>query len=154
MEISTLRTLIDKEIDRIPGIRKDYKKSIVILKKEISLLLDLFESEKKKDIKPLAPPTSLPINLNPPIFEEPDKVPYGTICPCNPANGGSGICGCTLGNTMVANPKKYGYPKTNWNPYPNLGESDCTNSANTNGSWSINPENLVNHKIGNETGTF
>ena len=36
MEISTLRTLIDKEIDRIPGIRKDYKKSIVILKKEMA----------------------------------------------------------------------------------------------------------------------
>ena len=120
----------------------------------LPLLLDLFESEKKKDIKPLAPPTSLPINLNPPIFEEPDKVPYSSICPCSAENGGSGICGCTLGNTMVANPKKYVYPKTNWNPYPNLGESDCTNSANTNGSWSINPENLVNHKIGNETGTF
>jgi len=35
----------------------------------------------------------------------PDKVPYYTICNCNPINGGSGICGCTIGNTMVNNPK-------------------------------------------------
>jgi hypothetical protein len=34
-----------------------------------------------------------------------DKVPYYTICNCNPENGGSGICGCTIGNTMVNNPK-------------------------------------------------
>jgi hypothetical protein len=30
-----------------------------------------------------------------------EKVPYASICPCNPLNGGSGICGCTMGNTMV-----------------------------------------------------
>lgn len=30
-----------------------------------------------------------------------DKVPYNTICGCNPANGGSGVCGCTMGNQMV-----------------------------------------------------
>ena len=36
----------------------------------------------------------------------PDKVPYNTICSCNPINGGSGICGCTIGNTMVNNPKQ------------------------------------------------
>jgi DNA-directed RNA polymerase subunit RPC12/RpoP len=30
-----------------------------------------------------------------------DLVPYNTICGCNPANGGSGMCGCTMGNTMV-----------------------------------------------------
>ena len=40
---------------------------------------------------------------------EPDEVPYGSICSCNPTNGGSGICGCTIGsNRMVSNPKKYG----------------------------------------------
>lgn len=30
-----------------------------------------------------------------------DLVPYHTICGCNPANGGSGICGCTMANQMV-----------------------------------------------------
>jgi hypothetical protein len=37
---------------------------------------------------------------------EPDEVPYGSICSCNPMNGGSGICGCINGNKMVPNPKK------------------------------------------------
>jgi hypothetical protein len=30
-----------------------------------------------------------------------DLVPYHTICGCNPANGGSGICGCVMANQMV-----------------------------------------------------
>ena len=34
----------------------------------------------------------------------PNKVPYHTICICNPANGGNGICGCTIANNMVDNP--------------------------------------------------
>ena len=38
---------------------------------------------------------------------EPDEVPYSSICSCHPKNGGSGICGCTMGNKMVSNPKKY-----------------------------------------------
>ena len=49
------------------------------------------------------PPNTIP---NPvPYTTTDDKVPYGTICGCNPANGGSGICGCIMGNTMV--PKNY-----------------------------------------------
>lgn len=42
-------------------------------------------------------PTRIPITSN-------DTVPYYTICQCNPANGGSGVCGCTMGQTMVPNP--------------------------------------------------
>jgi DNA-directed RNA polymerase subunit RPC12/RpoP len=57
----------------------------------------------------------------------PDKVPYNTICNCNPINGGSGICGCTIGNTMVNNPKHININATttstafypNNNPQPN-----------------------------------
>ena len=30
-----------------------------------------------------------------------NQVPYSEICSCNPKNGGSGICGCTMGNQMV-----------------------------------------------------
>lgn len=59
-----------------------------------------------------------------PGFIVDDLVPYGSICPCNPANGGSGICGCIMGNKMVPNPKKYGQPKTN------IGTT--TNSLNIN----------------------
>jgi hypothetical protein len=40
-------------------------------------------------------------------FGEPDEVPYGQICSCNPCNGGSGICGCIMANKMVPNPKKF-----------------------------------------------
>lgn len=46
------------------------------------------------------------------ISSEPDEVPYASICSCNPANGGSGICGCIMGNQMVSNPKKYVQPIT------------------------------------------
>jgi hypothetical protein len=40
----------------------------------------------------------------PPLFINPiesSKVPYSTLCSCNPANGGSGICGCIQGNKLV-----------------------------------------------------
>ena len=45
-----------------------------------------------------------------------DMVPYSETCSCNPKNGGSGICGCVMANTMVPNPKKYGTPVIN-TPY-------------------------------------
>ena len=41
------------------------------------------------------------------LTDEPDEVPYHSICSCNPKNGGSGICGCIMANKMVRNPKKY-----------------------------------------------
>ena len=44
-------------------------------------------------------------------FGEPGEVPYSEICSCNPKNGGSGICGCVMGNRMVQNPKKYNSSK-------------------------------------------
>jgi hypothetical protein len=40
----------------------------------------------------------------PPLYrnrENKSKVPYSTLCSCNPANGGSGICGCIQGNKLV-----------------------------------------------------
>lgn len=46
---------------------------------------------------------------------EPDEVPYSEICSCNTKNGGSGICGCVLGNRMVQNPKKYNSSTSNYN---------------------------------------
>ena len=56
---------------------------------------------------------SVPHQENVPAFDmtssnyEPDEVPYASICGCNPKNGGSGMCGCIMGNKMVPNPKKY-----------------------------------------------
>lgn len=45
---------------------------------------------------------------------EPDEVPYSEICSCNQKNGGSGICGCVMGNRMVQNPKKYNSSNYNY----------------------------------------
>ena len=39
---------------------------------------------------------------NPYNSGEDGLVPYYTICSCNSANGGSGVCGCTTGNTLVS----------------------------------------------------
>ena len=38
-----------------------------------------------------------------PSFDIPptNQVPYSEICSCNPKNGGSGVCGCTMANQMV-----------------------------------------------------
>jgi hypothetical protein len=38
-----------------------------------------------------------------PSFDIPptNQVPFHEICSCNPKNGGSGICGCTMSHKMV-----------------------------------------------------
>jgi hypothetical protein len=68
---------------------------------------------------------SVPHQENVPAFtipiltDEPDEVPYHSICSCNPRNGGSGICGCIMANKMVRNP--------NWQKYPTtLGTANTT----------------------------
>ena len=35
------------------------------------------------------------------------KKMYYEICSCNPANGGNGICGCTMGNRLVDTENTY-----------------------------------------------
>jgi hypothetical protein len=32
---------------------------------------------------------------------------YYEICPCNPANGGNGICGCIMGDQLIDDTKSY-----------------------------------------------
>ena len=39
--------------------------------------------------------------LSPSENNNSNQVPFHEICSCNPKNGGSGICGCTMGNQMV-----------------------------------------------------
>lgn len=34
-------------------------------------------------------------------YGERPKVPRHVLCPCNKANGGSGLCGCVIGNELV-----------------------------------------------------
>jgi hypothetical protein len=52
---------------------------------------------------PLTPFKSTP---NPYIGGQSGKVMYSEICSCNPANGGSGICGCVIGNKLVDRPNQ------------------------------------------------
>jgi hypothetical protein len=42
-----------------------------------------------------------------PVLPKREKVPYFTLCSCNPMNGGSGVCGCTMGNSMVYPPTDF-----------------------------------------------
>lgn len=69
-----------------------------------------------------------------------DMVPYGETCSCNPKNGGSGICGCIMANTMVPNPKKYGTPKINTPYQPFLNEK--INQTDISPKYDINIEKI------------
>lgn len=91
MTSETLKQLIEIEFDRCETISQ--------FKSEVFRLIDLYEQDK-----PFIPTPGFTIT-------EPDEVPYGELCSCNPKNGGSGICGCIMGNKMVPNPKKYGQPR-------------------------------------------
>ena len=66
------------------------------LKKE-ELAKMLIESNKM--LKNVLKQHPLTLVYDPPLAE--DKVPYSEICPCNPKNGGNGICVCVMGNQMV-----------------------------------------------------
>ena len=113
MTIETLKQLIDFEHNRIYSDDQ----STDLLKREVFRLLDLFASEQLPDYRrPYIDPAGYYPSAGKEILcDMPDKVPYNTICSCNPSNGGSGMCGCTMGNQMVDNPVKYGPSKTNLN---------------------------------------
>lgn len=102
MTFETLKKLIDREFDRFDTIPEIHE--------GVEYLLSVYEKEMLPDYT--RPVLGVPNQCD--WNGIPDKVPYGTICPCNPANGGSGICGCIMGNQMVDNPAKYGQPKTNF----------------------------------------
>ena len=96
MTIETLKNLIEVEFERSTNISH--------FKSNVFRLIDLYESDREK---PISLPGYCGHTLTIPCGI-PDEVPYGEICPCNPKNGGNGICGCVMGNKMVLNPKKYG----------------------------------------------
>lgn len=84
MTAETLKQLIEVEYDRCETISQ--------FKSEVFRLIDLYEQDKS-----FIPTPGFTIS-------EPNEVMYAEICPCNPKNGGSGICGCVMGNKMVPNP--------------------------------------------------
>ena len=108
MKIETLKTLIGDAFDN-DNLMVIMSNETTALLMKVMKVIDLYEEDNDQ---PFIPTPGF--NFSGPIpYEVPDEVPYGTICPCNPSNGGSGICGCIMGNQMVPNPKKYGIPKTN-----------------------------------------
>ncbi len=90
MKKETLKQLIEVEYERCGTISQ--------FKSEIFRLLDLYESDENVINRIGVNPITL---INGTLS---DKVPYYTICNCNPINGGNGICGCTIANTLVDNP--------------------------------------------------
>lgn len=88
MKKETLKQLIEVEYERCETISQ--------FKSEVFRLLDLYESDEN---------VMDGIGCNPiTLISGAGKVPYHTICSCNPINGGSGICGCTMANTLVDDP--------------------------------------------------
>ncbi len=104
MTKETLKKLIEIEFERCETISQ--------FKSEVFRLIDLYDEDKSINIPQLQP---VRIDIPPVYFpsSEPDEVPYFETCSCNPKNGGSGLCGCVMGNMMVKNPKKYGHTKFN-----------------------------------------
>lgn len=88
MTTETLKSLIEHEYDTVSTCSE--------FKSEVFRLIDIFEKEHKSS------------TILPNLPNEPEEVMYAHICPCNPKNGGSGVCGCMMSNKMVKNPKKYG----------------------------------------------
>lgn len=108
MKTQTLKQLIEMEFER--------SSDIAIIKKQILKYIELYENEldgddKKQEILPLNPYIDRINQIPEPTHYDnycniPDTVLYCEICACNTKNGGSGICGCTMANKEVPNPKK------------------------------------------------
>ena len=84
MKTETLKYLIEVEFERCETISH--------FKSEVFRLIDLYASEKEMAIS--TPDSYKDTNS--------EMVPYHESCGCNPKNGGSGICGCIMGNKLVS----------------------------------------------------
>ena len=93
MKIETLKTLIQLEFKNC--------ENMVQFRDRVLELIDIYENDRgiTQMIAPSAPFT--PVKGS-------EKVPFHTICGCNPEKGGSGICGCIIPNKLVQ-PNGTGY---------------------------------------------
>lgn len=108
MKVETLKTLIKDVINNDP-LRVVMSNETIELEKKIMKILELYEEDNKvtqRNDVPIFTP-NIGGTYTQLFVATPDKVPYSQICSCNPENGGSGICGCTMANQLVDNPKKY-----------------------------------------------
>ncbi len=90
---------------------------------QVNKITDVLKGVDYTPSYPVLDPTLNPI----PYTTSDDKVPYSTICGCNPANGGSGVCRCVMGNKLV--PKDY---HTKSNLYTTTTELNGLNAINWN----------------------
>ncbi len=67
----------------------------------LKLIKDALDSMEQNTNTPFTPTPGFTIGGYPTGTE---MVLYADICSCNPKNGGSGICGCIMGNQMVPKP--------------------------------------------------
>lgn len=116
MKIETLKELV-KKIRINPELIEELKTKNLekerVNEYEIDMinqfleLLELYEKDNQDEVsKGMDINPWMPNNPNTITYDGNDMVPYGEICSCNPKNGGSGICGCTMGNKLVPNPNK------------------------------------------------
>lgn len=91
MKIETLKQLIEEAYEN--------SESKSTFKYDVLHLIDLFE----KDNEPTITINSPWVNpyCEPHYDDNNNYTIYADICGCNPKNGGSGICGCTIANMQV-----------------------------------------------------
>ena len=97
MKTETLKRLIKEAAGRAKHVDE--------LLGEVLSLIQVYEDDREITIQPV--PQLPDKGLRDfrdwiPVKGDPGLVPYHTICSCNPANGGSGICGCVIANKMVS----------------------------------------------------
>lgn len=72
----------------------------------------MYSKISKKDLISMLIEANRHLTLRKPevVFPSNQGLTVGDLCGCNPRNGGSGICGCTIANNPVDyNHYKYGY---------------------------------------------
>jgi len=77
MKFETFKKLVESEFTRTNDLS--------LIKEKIRQLLNLYESDCEQDK----------------VDENCNLIPYHHLCGCNPINGGSGVCGCGIGNILV-----------------------------------------------------
>jgi hypothetical protein len=126
MKIETLKSLIILELEKESSSNPNSK----ALVEKINWIFELFEKDKEESFIPkmgmkISDPNQFPTNL---CDSGPEEVPYHEICSCNPANGGSGICGCVTGNMLVPKNNRNNFFTTTVSSYtPHLTSDESDN---------------------------
>jgi len=92
-----VKGILDSEMERgkVDALRANTPNADIHLIGPLKLIKDALDSLQE---------------INSYLTPQSNLVPYFEVCACNPKNGGSGMCGCTMGNNMV--PKDFIYNET------------------------------------------